>query len=226
MNPPLFAVTATDTVRMIPTAYFSPPVLRPLIDTDEEFEILCAFEGETNQRLIAEKSGLSDLESRELIFRAAGQTYINAAFTYTRPEGNRFNDASRGAWYAAFDDLTAIEEIGYHRTRELARINVFQDEAVYQVLLAGFLGDFHDVRNYPRKTDFLGPDPAKSYPAGQMLARALRAQSALGIVYRSARRLKGTCLVAFQPRLVQNVRPGARWKLTWAGTPKFTATIA
>lgn len=211
---------------MVPTAYFKPPVLRPLIDTVDELEILSAFEGLTNQRLRAEHAGLSDLEARELLFKAFGQTYINAAFSYTRPEGNRFNDANRGAWYAAFDDLTAIEEIGYHRTRELQRINVFQDEAVYQTLLAAFVGDFHDVRGFDRATDFLGPDPALAYPAGQALARALREGQSRGMVYPSARRAGGTCLVAFHPHLVQNVRPGAKWRLVWAGSPHFTAIAA
>lgn len=224
MTPPLFAVNRTDTVRLIPTAYYKPPVLKPLIDTDEELELLAAFEGLTNQRLSAEASGLSDLESRELIFNAYGQTYINAAFSYTRPEGNRFNDAGRGAWYAAFEDLTAIEEVGYHRTRELTRIGVFQDEAIYQVLLAAFIGDFHDVRGYAPATDFLGTDPMSAYPAGQELARTLRDGKSRGIVYNSVRRANGVCLVAFQPHLVQNVRPGARWKLTWSGSPQFTAT--
>ncbi len=226
MTPPLCAVHQTDTVRLLPSAYYKPPVLKPLIDTDEELAILSAFEGLTNQRLRAENAGLSDLEARELMFNAFGQTYVNAAFAYTRPEGNRFNDAGRGAWYCAFDDLTAIEEIGYHRTRELERIKTFKDEAVYQVLLAAFIGDFHDVRGMDGAADFLGRDPATAYRAGQALARSLRAQQSRGIVYPSVRRPPGTCLVAFQPHLVQNVRPGARWRLTWAGSARFTATAA
>lgn len=221
--PPLCAVHQTDTVRLVPTAYYKPPVLKPLIDTDEELEILAAFEGLTNQRLHAERSGLGDLEARELMFKAFGQSWINAAFAYTRPEGNRFNDAGRGAWYCAFDDLTAIEEIAYHRTRELARIQVFEDEAEYQVLLAAFIGDFHDVRGFSKSADFLGPDPMIAYRAGQKLAQALRAQHSRGIVYPSARKAGGICLVAFQPHLVQNVRPGARWRLSWSGSTQFTA---
>lgn len=224
MTPPLSPVIQTDTVRMVPTAYYKPPVLKPLTDTEEELEILSAFEGLTNQRLRAQLSGLSDLASRELLFNAYGQSYVNAAFSYTRPEGNRFNDTGRGAWYAAFDDLTAIEEVGYHRTRELKRINVFEDEAVYQVLLAAFVGDFHDVRGVDPATDFLGPDPDIAYRAGQAFARTLRQGQSRGIVYSSVRRPNGICLVAFQPHLVQNVRPGARWRLAWAGKPYFTAT--
>ncbi len=221
---PLCAVHQTDTVRLVPTAYYKPPVLKPLIDTEEELEILAAFEGLTNQRLEAESKGLSDLESRELMFKAFGQSWINAAFAYTRPEGNRFNDAGRGAWYCAFDDLTAIEEVAYHRTRELERIRVFEDEAEYQVLLAAFIGDFHDVRGFDKSVDFLGPDPTIAYHAGQKLAQSLRGQQSRGIVYPSVRKAGGICLVAFQPHLVQNVRPSARWRLSWSGSAQFTAS--
>ncbi|WDR02661.1 RES family NAD+ phosphorylase [Devosia algicola] len=226
MNPPFVAVAEQATVRLIPTAYYKPPVLRPLVDDDDEMEILAVIEGLTNRRQRAEQSGLRDLDPRELIFRAWGQTHINAAFAYTRPEGNRFNDAGRGAWYCAFDDLTAIAEVAYHRTRELQRINHFVDEAIYQVLLAGFLGDFRDLRGMDSGEPFLAADPAIAYPAGQALATQLRTEGARGLVYASVRKRGGICLVAFQPHLVQNVRPGARWKLNWTGTPDYSVAGA
>lgn len=224
MNLPLAMIVAEATVRLIPTAYYKPPVLTPLVEDARDLAILAAIEGLTSQRLIAEKSGLSGLDQRELVFRAWGQTHINAAFTYTRSGGNRFNDASRGAWYAAFDDLTAIAEVAFHRTRELERIDYFEDEAIYQSLLAGFMGDFHDLRTAPGATLCLLPDTGAAYPAGQALARSMRDGGSRGIVYPSVRRAGGTCLVAFQPHLVQNVRPGARWKMTWNGSRDYTVT--
>jgi RES domain-containing protein len=224
MTLPLAPIAEQATVRLIPTAYYKPPVLRPLVDDDLELEILAMIEGLTNQRLKAQNAGLPGLDARELVFNAWGQSHINAAFAYTRPEGNRFNDKSRGAWYCAFDDLTAIAEVAFHRTRELERINIFEDEVVYQALLAGFLGDFHDLRPAPADTPSLNPDPAIAYPEGQALAATLRSQNSRGIVYPSQRKKGGLCLVAFHPYLVQNVRPGARWKLTWTGTSQYTLT--
>ncbi|NKB60274.1 MAG: RES domain-containing protein [Alphaproteobacteria bacterium] len=212
------------TVRLVPTAYYKPPVLRALVDSDDELAILESIEGLTNRRLRAQKSGLRDLDSRELVLKAWGHTHINAAFAYTRPEGNRFNEYGRGAWYGAFDDLTAIDEVAYHRTRELTNIGRFHDEAIYQALLAGFMGEFHDLRQASEGYASLDPDPAIGYPAGQELANRLRAKDARGIVYPSVRRPGGTCLVAFEPHLVQNVRPAARWKLSWDGSPDYTAT--
>jgi hypothetical protein len=221
---PLVTIDEPAAVRFVPTAYYKPPVLKALVDDDAELEILETIEGLTNRRRRAQDFGLPDLDPRELVFKAWGHTYINAAFAYTRPGGNRFNGAERGAWYCAFDDLTAIDEVGYHRTRELKNIGYFKDEAVYQALLAGFMGDFQDLHKASEPLACLDPDPATGYPEGQRLAAELRAAGSRGLVYPSVRRRGGTCLVAFEPHLVQNVRPAARWKLTWNGTPAFTAT--
>lgn len=224
MNVPLTEIAEPATVRLVATAYFKPPVLRALVDSDQEADLLAEFEALTNRRLRAEARGVGDLDPRELLYAAWGKTYVNAAFAYTRKEGNRFNDGRRGAWYAAFDDLTALDEVAFHRTRELERIGRFEDEAVYQALLAGFIGPFHDLRGLEPPPQCLDPDPATGYPAGQALARELRDDGSRGLIYPSVRRERGTCLVAFQPHVVQNVRPAARWRLTWSGSPAWSAT--
>jgi hypothetical protein len=221
---PKRAIQTSDTIRLIPTAYYKPPVLRALVDDEGDVSLLAEIEALTNRRIKAQESGLAGLDKRELTFGVFGKTHINAAFAYTRAEGNRFNDSHRGAWYCTFDDVTAISEVGYHRSRELSRIGVFEDETIYQALLAGFVGEFHDIGSTASGSDFLGPDPETAYPAGQALAASLRAEGSFGIVYPSVRRAGGECLVAFHPHLVQNVRPGARWKLTWSGTAAFEAT--
>ena len=224
MTPPLVSVVEQATVRLIPTAYYKPPVLRKLVDSDEEMEILSLIEGLSNQRQKAQRTGLPGIDSRELVFKAWGHSHINAAFSYTRKGGNRFNDETRGAWYCAYDELTAIAEVGYHRTRELDRIGIYKDEGIYQALLAGFLGDFHDLTEAAENEPYLAEDPEIAYPAGQALAADLIKQQSRGIVYNSVRKKGGTCLVAFHPHLVQNVRPGARWKLTWNGSPDYEVT--
>lgn len=223
MTPPLTTICQQATVRLVPTAYYKPPVLAPLVDDEEELAILAEIEGLTNRRLRAQSTGLPGLDPRELAFNVWGQSYINAAFAYTRTGGNRFNDASRGAWYCAFDDLTAIEEVAFHKTRELKAIGVFEEETVYQSLLAGFVGDFHDLRGSEDKPPCLGEDPETAYPEGQAFAARLREGGSRGIIYPSVRQTGGTCLVAFHPHLVQNVRPGARWRLIWDGSADYTA---
>lgn len=215
-------------VRLVPATYHKPPVLRGLVDTDDEAAILAELEGQTSARLIAEREGSPALDRRELAFarRARdlavyGQTHINAAFTYTRPTGNRFNSGDRGAWYCSYDVLTSAEEMGYHRTRELRYMGIFEDEARYVELLADFIGDFPDLDGVVG-LEALDPDPTVGYPAGQALAENLRREGHRGLLYPSVRRPGGRCFVAFDPGIIQNVRPGASWRLVWKGSPDYS----
>jgi RES domain-containing protein len=214
-------------VRLISETHHKPPVLRGLVDSDAEAAILAEIEGETSARLIAEREGSAELDRRELAFARRskdlalyGQSHVNAAFTYTRASGNRFNTGARGAWYCAWDMLTSAQEVGFHRTRELGFIGRYEDEARYVELLADFIGDFPDLHG--RAHPALDPDPDRGYPAGQRLAAELRGEGHRGLVYPSVRHPGGRCLVAFDPGIIQNVRPGAGWKLVWQGAPEFT----
>ena len=230
MTPPTRDGPLLATVRLIPTAYYKPPVLAPLLDRPEDMDRLARIEGLTSRRLIAEREGLPDLDPRELAFTARarnlrtwGDTYVNAAFTHTRDGGNRFNDARRGAWYCATETLVSIEEVGYHKTRELENADWFDETAVYVELLADFVGAFPDLTDVVPAPPCLGEAPATAYPLGQAFARELRAAGARGLVYPSVRRPGGVCFVAFEPQIVQNVRPGAKWDLVWRGSPDFEA---
>ncbi|MDF1721806.1 MAG: RES family NAD+ phosphorylase [Minwuia sp.] len=203
-------------------------MLRGLVDTEDEAAILAEIEGETSARLIAEREASDAIDRRELAFarRAGdlalyGQSHINAAFTYTRSTGNRFNDGGRGAWYCAWDMLTSAQEVGFHRTRELGYIGRYEDKARYVELLADFIGDFPDLHGADPDTA-LDPDPGVGYPAGQLLAGDLRRAGHRGLVYPSVRRAGGRCFVAFDPGIIQNVRPGAHWNLVWDGAPEFS----
>ena len=230
---PTVDLVARAMVRLIPTAFYKPPVLEALAETEDDIAALADLEALTSRRLIGQRDGLADLDTRELAFRAReqglrrwGSTHVNAAFLYTRPDGNRFNDHRRGAWYCAFDDLTALEEVGYHRTRELRLTRHFHDEVCYQALLADFIGPFADLRSVDPMPDCLSPDPLTGYPAGQAVAAKLRSQGHAGLIYPSVRYPGGECLVAFVPQIVQNVRPGAKWWLTWDGSPEYSVTAA
>ena len=225
------ALAERDTVRLITTgrlrdAALRPlgPVLGPLAADQQALADLASLEGATRGRLMAERFGLPDLSPDELAFGRSGDTLINAAFTYTRPGGNRFNDENRGAWYCAFEADTSLSEVAYHLTHELAAVGRFENATDYAELLADFIGPFHDLREAPSAMDCLDPDPATGYPAGQALARRLRAEGGNGIVYPSIRRRGGTCLAAFRPDLVQNLRRRGVWRIEWRGSP--TPTMA
>uniref|UniRef100_UPI00289A64AC RES family NAD+ phosphorylase n=1 Tax=Massilia sp. TaxID=1882437 RepID=UPI00289A64AC len=141
---------------------------------------------------------------------------INAAFTYARPEGSRFNDGERGAWYCGFSSETALAEVIFHKTVEYSEINRFDDSVTYQALLADFSATFHDLRGIEAYRGCL--DPA-SYVASQALANELLDAGSMGVIYPSVRHDGGTCLACFRPALVGNVRKAQTYRLTWAGSP-------
>lgn len=214
-------------IRLLPATYHKPPVLRGLVDTDDEAELLAEIEGLTSARLIAERGRNPHLDARELAWqrrksdlRVYGNSHVNAAFTYTRAGGNRFNGEERGAWYCSWDVMVSVAEVAYHRTRELEYTGCFIDTARYVELHADFIGTFDDITGLPDH-EALHPDPAIGYPEGQSLAAKLRRAGSRGLIYPSVRAVKGNCLVCFDPHAVQNVRPGASWELEWEGTPDY-----
>jgi len=224
--PPLAELAQRDTVRLVASGRLKEPVLAPLTKDQKSLDALATLEGVTNARLQGQQSGLPHLDPRELVFGRPGHTLINAAFTYTRPGGNRFNDENRGAWYCGFDAPTSIGEVAYHLTRELEAINRFDNVTDYAELLSDFYGSFHDLRARKFAKELaLHSDITKGYSAGQALAQALRVKATSnGIVYPSVRRRGGTCLAAFRPDLVQNLRQGVVWRLQWEGVPVPTVS--
>ncbi|MGA8171513.1 MAG: RES family NAD+ phosphorylase [Methylocystis sp.] len=218
---PTVDLSQRDTVRLISTGHLKPPVLSPLAANFGALGDLAGLESVTNGRLQAQETGLPGLDPRELVFGRAGYTFINAAFTHTRPGGNRFNGEDRGAWYCAFEVETSLGEVSYHLTRELEAIGRFDNVTDYAELLADFFGPFHDLRLVDSASEpALREDTGVAYPAGQALARHLRTEEASnGIVYPSVRHAGGACLVAFRTDLVQNLRQGSIWRLEWQGAP-------
>jgi RES domain-containing protein len=215
-------------VRLIPATYHKPPSLRGLVDSDDEMEILAEIEGETNARLIAEQGKAFNLDQRELAWarrrndlQVYGNSHINAAFTYTRIGGNRFNDETRGAWYCSWETSTSLAEVAFHKTRELGYIGRYDETAKYVEILADFIGEFPDIHDEPDHPA-LHEDPARGYPEGQALADRLRREEQLGLIYPSVREPGGRCLVIFAPKAIQNVRPGASWDIVWEGTPHYS----
>ncbi len=206
-------------MRLVATARLREPALARLV-AREELDALAEIEGATSGRLRAEAVGTEQLDRRELVFGVPHAAFINAAFAYWRPHAlNRFNGPGRGAWYAALELETSLAEVAFHMERELAYVSDFHATVDYAELFASFVGDFADVRAAQPRPDFLDPDPAKSYAAGNRFADAVRGAGLYGIIYPSARRSGGTCLVALTPHAVQSVAQGRVIRLAWHGTP-------
>jgi RES domain len=224
--PPRIETAQRHTVRLIPTGRLKQPVLKPLAKDEAALSDLAELESVTSGRLTAQKGGLLELDPRELVFGSPGYTFINAAFTYTRPGGNRFNGGDRGAWYCAFFAETALAEVSFHLTRELEAIGRFENVTDYAELIADFVGNFHDLRGSEFASHAcLSPETSTAYPAGQALARELRLQhQEIGVIYPSARHQGCACLAPFYPSIVQNLRQGGIWRLEWKGEPSPVMT--
>jgi RES domain-containing protein len=216
--PKLSNLRQFDTCRLIPSRFadVEDSVLAPLADSREVLSDLFALDNATNERLRGEYGGLPGIGVDELVFGVPNFRIINAAYTYPRPEGSRFNDGERGAWYCAFEIETSLAEISFHKTVEYTEIDRFDDSVTYQTMLADFTSTFHDIRGIEAFGSCL--DPA-SYIDSQKLATELLDAGSMGVIYPSVRHDGGTCLACFRPALVGNVRKGPAYRLTWSGSP-------
>ena len=217
-EPGLTQLRQFDTVRLIPSRFADAEdsVLAPLAENDAVLRDLFDLDNATNDRLRGESGLLPGIGVDELVFGVPNFRIINAAYTYARPEGSRFNDGERGAWYCAFDAETALAEVAFHKAVEYQEIGRFDDSLTYQALLADFSATFHDLRGADAWDDCLAAD---SYVASQALAAELLEAGSMGVIYPSVRRPGGTNLACFRPALVGNVRKGHAYRLTWAGSP-------
>jgi len=215
--PPTTHIRQFDTHRLIPTqfAHSNESVLSELADNDEDVKALFDLEAVTNRRLIGEQGGLSGIGIDELVFGVPNFRLINAAFTFAGPSGSRFNGPDRGCWYVSFDLETALAEVIFHKTVELAECNYFNNSTSYSDLLADFNCELDDLRADDAFLSSLDPN---DYRVSQELAADLYDGGSLGISYPSVRHITGTNLACFRPALVGNVRRASSHKITWDGT--------
>lgn len=207
------------TVRLVPTARLREAVLAQLVDNEDELELLAEIEGATSTRLIAQEKGISGLAANELVYDVPHAHFVNASFAYAKPQQpNRFNGAERGAWYAALDVETCLDEVGYHLSNALADTGDYHATVEYAEMFCSLAGAFLDLRQRPDHPS-LDPDKAQAYPIGNALADSTRAEGLNGIIYPSVRHKGGTCIVALRPAAVQSVRQGAIYRMIWKGDP-------
>ena len=81
---------------------------------------LSGLDAATNERKMAESGRtLGGIGPQELIYGIPEAHIVNAAFTHPGPNGGRFNDSRRGAWYAGIEFDTSLAEVSFHRRRLL-----------------------------------------------------------------------------------------------------------
>jgi RES domain-containing protein len=223
MISPLQALHREGMHRLIPSRYSnSGTVLEDIADKGAMLADIMLLDGATNDRIQGEQYGLSGITQFELVYGIPNAHIIRAAFLHTNQFGSRFNDETRGAWYAAAELETSIAEVAYHNARRLAEIVVpelpqkmpDEETSEYDDWLADFHAAFHTLESVEAYADCLEPEPVpQCYRASQLLAKQLLEQGSNGLIYPSVRRANGMCVVCFRPALVYGPRQAGRYQI-------------
>lgn len=228
MTPPVDNIDFSGFHRLIPSRFSrSGTVLEEISDSDQMLADLVWLDGATNDRIQGEQQGLPGISTYELVYGIPNAHIVNAAFTHTHEAGSRFNDYTRGAWYAADELETSLAEVTYHKARRLAEMVVpetryerpDEDSTNYDDWLADFRSSFHALRPVEKFADCLKAEPVpQCYFKAQQMARTLLRAKSNGLCYPSVRRAGSFCVVCFRPALVYNPRRGARLQLRLRAT--------
>jgi RES domain-containing protein len=211
--------------RLIPSRFSDgPTVLEDIADDEDMLQKLIRLDGATNDRIQGEQSGLVGISPYELVYGIRNAQIIRAAFLHPSPTGARFNDSTRGVWYAADKLQTSLTEVSYHKAKRLAEIVVPDlpdsvpdvESSLYDDWLADFHADVHSLEPASDYEDCLAAEPVpQCYAPSQALARQLLKQQSNGIAYPSVRKRGGKCLACFRPALVYQPRRSKRYQLSF-----------
>jgi RES domain-containing protein len=215
--------------RLIPSRFSGGgTVLEEVVDNEATLEDVVLLDGATNDRIQGEQQGLIGISTYELIYAIPNAHIVNAAFTHTSDSGSRFNNQTRGAWYAADELETSVAEVVYHKAKRLEEIVVpempgsrpDEEASTYDDWLADFQSTFHVLEPPDKFLEYLRPEPVpQCYAASQQMARQLLDQQSNGIVYPSVRREGSRCLACFRPALVYNPRCADRLEISFTAGP-------
>lgn len=228
--PPLRFIDWAPSHRLVNTKYSQTgTVLSAIADNDRDLAKLIFLDGATNDRIQAEQGNLAGITTYELVYGIPNAEIVRAAFAHPGPFGSRFNDHTRGAWYAADVLECSVAEVAYHRSRNLADIVVpdspyarpLTDRATYDDWLSDFRAEFHVLEPAADFAEYLQPEPVPGcYAPSQEFARHLLNQRSNGIMYPSVRYQGAPCIACFRPALVYNPRRSERIELILTANAK------
>ena len=204
--------------RIIPSIF--PPIdLFERVADPADLEAVWAVESLTNTRL-REQAGDLRLVAPEDRVTGPGASFIMASFTRVAAPGGRFNTTEFGAFYAARDLDTALEETKYHRARFLGYTNEPPMEIDMRVLHADVSAEMHELRGLAASHPALARQlyHPSSYVASQQLAVQLRAARSWGIAFDSVRRAGGECVAVLRPSAVKSCKQAQHLAYVWDGT--------
>jgi RES domain len=192
------------THRLIASRYPTVGVFDDLTTDPDELEAAFLLESITNDRIAAITRRLPLLPESEIV-RGPGATMVMAAFLHADATGGRFTDGRLGAWYAALDVATAIDETVYHDTRRLRLSDGgFPNSIQMRELVANIDCSLVDIRGQQasRPELYLPDDYTASRAFGVGLRWPANGVGENGIVFDSVRHAGGTNVCLYGPTLV------------------------
>src|SRR3546814_16937175 len=120
MSAPRRAAFKGRTYRLIASRYPTVGLFDDIAGDEEDLRAAFELEALTNDRTTATER-LRRILGGAVAMGQYGASMVMAAFLHADPAGGRFTDHRLGAWYAAGDIATAIEETVYHQARQIGR---------------------------------------------------------------------------------------------------------
>jgi len=213
------------THRLINSLFPPKGLFDTLADTPEELRVLFDLEMMANPRNQVSAGRLA-LVPDEGIVTGDTANQVMAAFVHCNDDGGRFNDGRLGAWYAALEIETAIEETVHHLTKRLAlseggfpqQIQMRELIAAINVPLLNLCGtqashpEFYDLKDYSKSQDFANSIRWPFVKDGEA-----------GIHYDSIRKEGGINICVFKPdALVRPITQGDHYQYDWDAAGQIT----
>jgi RES domain-containing protein len=204
------------THRLIASRWPTVGVFDDLTSDPEDLKAAFILESLTNDRFSLLQDRLLLLRDDQIV-SGPGATMVMAAFLHADSAGGRFSDSRMGAWYAALDVKTAIEETVYHNDRRLRLSDGgFPCHIQMRELVSSVESDLIDVRGLQASMpDLYHPT---DYRQSQAFAAGLRwvETPEIGIVYDSVRNPGGVNVCLFSPAaVVLPVVQGDHYEYRW-----------
>jgi hypothetical protein len=182
-----------DSYRLVPS-HFPPIALFENLLEPDELEAAYALESLTNDRLRDEVGDIALVDPQDRV-TGPGSTPIMAAFTHIGAP-SRFTDGRFGVYYAGLSLKTALAESRFSRSRFFSATDEPPQVLTMRCYRCRVSGELVDVRGLAEV------HTPNDFNAGQSVARKLREQDHLGILYRSVRDPGGECIAALRPNLL------------------------
>lgn len=161
------------------------------------------------------------------VVHGPGASMVMAAFLHASEEGGRFTDGRLGAWYAATEIATAIEETVWHNEQRLrASAGGFPNRIQMRELVATVDMEMLDLRGSAEPGLYDPLDYVRSQAFAMQRRWPFVTPGLDALVYDSVRRPGGVNLVIFRPAAVPApVMQGEHYEYVWDAQGKLDVLL-